>query len=73
MNQIYAEHLLASHRQQLGESLNQYLRILEELLKDCEFKAVLAQENKKFYIRGAFIAGLCSNFIHQRPLDLKKV
>ncbi|KFM71742.1 hypothetical protein X975_23396, partial [Stegodyphus mimosarum] len=68
-NEIFARHCLASRFQQTGESVNEYLQILKQLSKDCEFKSVTAEENKHEYIRDAFIRGLKNPRIRERLLE----
>lgn len=68
-NEIYARHSLANRRQQVGESVDQYLQVLKQMAKNCGFKAVSAEQNKNDYIRDAFIAGLLSAPIRQRLLE----
>ncbi|XP_020901303.1 uncharacterized protein LOC110239892 [Exaiptasia diaphana] len=70
-NEIYARHLLATRRQQAGESLDEYLQSLKTLSKECNFKPVTATEYRDEYIRDAFISGIQSNQIHQRLLENK--
>ena len=36
-NEIFARHLLATRRQQAGESLEEFLNVLKLLSKDCDF------------------------------------
>ncbi|XP_026332221.1 uncharacterized protein LOC113239427 [Hyposmocoma kahamanoa] len=66
---IFARHKLTTRTQQLDESIDQYVQDLKLLAKDCDFKAVTAQENESDSIRGAFIAGLRSPQIRQRLLE----
>ncbi|XP_035214100.1 uncharacterized protein LOC118187918 [Stegodyphus dumicola] len=54
-SEIFARHCLASRFQQTGESVNEYLQILKQLSKDCEFESVTAEEYKNEYINDAFI------------------
>ena len=70
-NEIYARHLLATRRQQAGESLDEYLQALKTLSKDCNFKNVTAAQYRDESIRDAFITGLLSNSIRQRLLENK--
>ena len=70
-NEIYARHLLATRRQQAGESLDEYLQALKTLSKDCSFKNVTAAQYRDESIRDAFITGLLSNSIRQRLLENK--
>ena len=46
-NEIFARLLLATRRQQVGETLNGFLNALKLLAKDCQFKAVTAQVYKQ--------------------------
>ena len=64
-NEIFAQHLLATRRQQAGESLDEFLL----LSKDCNFKAVSAENYQKEMIRDAFIKGLLSQHIRQRLIE----
>ncbi|XP_068214427.1 uncharacterized protein [Palaemon carinicauda] len=66
-NEIFARHLLATRRQNLGESLDQFLQCL--LAKDCQFKSVTAEEACDSYVRDAFINGLVSGAIGQCLLE----
>ena len=68
-NSLYARHLLASTKQQPHQSLDEYLRTLRTLSKDCDFKPVNAEEYRSESIRDSFISGLSSNFIRQRILE----
>ncbi|XP_024885915.1 uncharacterized protein LOC112463647 [Temnothorax curvispinosus] len=68
-NEIYARHCLATRRQHAGESVDQYLQVLKQMSKDCNFKNVTAEQNKNEYIRDAFISGLVCSRIRQRLLE----
>lgn len=68
-NEIYARHMLATRRQQAGESLDEYLQALKTLSKECNFQSVTATKYCEEYIRDAFISGLHSNQIRQRLLE----
>lgn len=68
---IFCRHLLATRRQQIDESVDQYLQVLKKLAKDCEFQAVTAIQARDEYIRDAFINGISSNHIRQRLLENK--
>ena len=70
-NEIYARHMLATRRQQAGETLDEYLQALKTLSKKCNFQSVTAVKYCEEYIRDAFIAGLQSNQIRQRLLENK--
>ncbi|XP_068220393.1 uncharacterized protein [Palaemon carinicauda] len=68
-NEIFARHLLATRRQNSGESLDQFLQALKLLAKDCQFKSVTAEEACDSYVRDAFINGLVPGAIRQRLLE----
>lgn len=68
-NEIFARHLLATRKQQVGETIDEFLQNLRILSKDCEFKAVSAEDHRNEAIRNAFICGLNSNHIRQRLLE----
>ena len=70
-NEVYARHLLATRRQQQGESLDEYLHVLKKLSKDCDFKNVSAAQYRDEYVRDSFISGLVSATIRQRLLENK--
>ena len=70
-NEVYARHLLATRRQQQGESLDEYLHVLKKLSKDCHFKNVSAAQYRDEYFRDSFISGLVSPTIRQRLLENK--
>ena len=72
-NVFFARHVLASRRQNPGESLDKFLQALKLLAKDCEFKAVSADEYRDDYIRDAFINGLISPQICQRLLESRSL
>ena len=67
-NEIYARHVLATRRQQTGESLDEYLQALKVLCKECNFQSVTAAKYCEEYIRGAFITGLHSNTFGKQNL-----
>jgi len=68
-NEIFAPHLLAIRKQQEEESLEEFLSCLRQLSKDCNFKAVSADQNREDFIRDAFINGLLSNSVRHRLLE----
>ena len=70
-NEIFARHLLATRRQQAGETLDEYLHALKTLSKDCNFKSVTAALHREESNRDAFISGLQSSLIRQRLLENK--
>lgn len=69
VNEIYARHILATRKQENGESIDQYLQSLKILSKECNFKAVTAEENRNDFIRDTFIRGLVTPHIRQRLLE----
>jgi len=64
-NEIYARHALATRKQQLDE----YMRALKALSKDCNYQQVSANQYRDEAVRDAFISGLQSSTIHQRLLE----
>lgn len=66
---VYARYLLATHRQQSGETIDQFLGRLRTLAQDCSFEAATAEEVENLAIRDAFITGLASGPIRQRLLE----
>ena len=68
-NEIYACHLLATKRQQAGESFDEYPQALTTLSKDCNIKTATAGQCRDQSIQEAFIAGLLYNSIRQRLLE----
>lgn len=59
-NEFFARHLLATRRQQPGETLDEFLQVLKILSKDCNFTQVTTLQHKEEAIRDAFI-GIQSN------------
>ncbi|XP_065679877.1 uncharacterized protein LOC136071744 [Hydra vulgaris] len=68
-NKVYARHLLATRKQQPGESFDEYLHALKVLAKKCNFKQVSAIEYHDEYIRDALITGINSQVVRQRLLE----
>lgn len=67
---MYARHLLATRKQQQGESFDdEYLQALKILPKDCNFQQVSTIEYQDEPIQDSFIAGICSQEIRQRLLE----
>ena len=62
-NEIYARHVLATHRQEINESIDVCLQILKRLSKDLNFTALTAEQHRQSYIRDAFISDLYSREI----------
>lgn len=70
-NEVHARHVLSSRKQQSGETIDEYVRVLKQLAHDCNFKNATAEEYKNEYIRDALIAGITNNRIRQRLLENK--
>ena len=62
-NKIFLRHVLATRRQQQGESIEEFLQSLKILSKDCTLEAVSAERYKEDLIQDAFINGLASPVI----------
>ncbi|GFU64967.1 uncharacterized protein TNCV_4460301 [Trichonephila clavipes] len=65
-NVIFARHCLSTR---VEETVSEYLQILNQLSKDCDFTDVKAEEYRKVYIRDVFIRGLKCLRIRQRLLE----
>jgi len=72
-NKTFARHLLATTKQQQGQTLDKFLQTLRKLSKDCNFRAVTAEQYKQEMIRDAFINGLLSHAIRQRLLENREL
>ena len=57
-SEIYARHLLSTRYQRSDEDLDAYLRALNSLATDCNFKPVSALENREDCVRDSFIRGI---------------
>ena len=68
-NEIYARHTLSTRKQAEGESLDNYIQILKQISKECNFKAVSAEGHRRCFIRDAFKSGIRSREIRQRLLE----
>ena len=68
-NVIISRHKLATRTQLPGENIDEYLRQLEALSRECAFKAVSSEEHRKQFICDAFIAGITSQEIRTRLLE----
>ncbi|KFD47300.1 hypothetical protein M513_11810 [Trichuris suis] len=69
VNEVHARHRLATRKQQPGESIDEFLRALNILSTECNFKAVSATQYREELIRDAFVSGLHSQTIRQRLLE----
>ena len=63
---MFARHMLATTKQQSGQTLHDFLQILRTLSKHCNFQAVTAEDYRQQMIRDVFINSLASRAI--RPL-----
>ncbi|CAB4039943.1 Hypothetical predicted protein, partial [Paramuricea clavata] len=70
-NEIFARHKLATRKQQVGETLDEYLQELKLLSKDCNFCQVSAAQHRDEAVRDAFISGLRYGNIPQHLLENK--
>ena len=68
-NDVTSRHILSTTRQQPGQSLDDYLRTLNSLAKNCTFADVTAVQYRDEYVRDAFISGITSNMIRERLLE----
>ena len=68
-NEVFARYLLSTAKQEPGQPLDQFLQKLKTLAKDCNCKAVTAEQNQDALVRDAFISGLVSGQIRQRLLE----
>ena len=69
INVIFNRHVLKTSKQKDGENLEDFFQRLKTLSKDCEFRAVTAEQYQSEAIRDAFIAGLSSTEIRRRLLE----
>lgn len=68
-NIIYNRHKLLTTTQTHDQSVDLFINELEKKARDCDFKAVSAEKNRKDYIRDAFISGIKSQTIRVRLLE----
>ena len=68
-NEVFARFMLLTRKQDENESIDQYLQSLKALSKECNFKAVSAEDNRDDLIRDSFINGLISSEIRKRLLE----
>ena len=61
----------AAKRQQAEKSFDEYPQALKTLSKDCNIKTATAGQCRDESIQEVFIAGLLSNSIRQRLLELR--
>ena len=68
-NEIYARHLLATARQNIGESIDEFVLRIDKLSQNCSFTAVTALEYKDVMKTDSFISGISSSINRQRLLE----
>ncbi|XP_069771348.1 uncharacterized protein [Narcine bancroftii] len=69
VNRVHARLVLASRKQQPGESSRAYLQVLKALGKDCNCVDKTAAEITNDLVRDAYVAGLRSNEVRLRLLE----
>ena len=68
-NEIYSRHMLATARQTISESVDEFVLRINKLSQDCNFASVSAQQYKDDMKKDSFINGIASSFIRQRLLE----
>ncbi|KRZ69283.1 hypothetical protein T10_11777 [Trichinella papuae] len=68
-NVILARYEFISRKQRDGESLEEFLRALQRLSKNCEYENVTAEQYREEMIRDAFINNMSSDEIRTRILE----
>jgi len=68
-NEIFARHLLHSCKQQVGESVDEYLQRLKVLSGDCNYVTATAERCSDVAIRDAFITGISWSAMRKRLLE----
>ena len=68
-NEVFARYRLATCKQRLGQSLEEFMQCLKRLSSECNFAAVTAALHREGAIRDAFIAGITSPSVRQRLLE----
>ena len=69
VNEVFARYRLNTCRQNVGESLEDFLERLKNLSNNCNFTDLTSTQIKETAIRDAFISGLQSGYIRQRILE----
>ena len=69
VNEVFARYQLHTCQQQVGQSLEEFLKCLKTLSADCNYVNVNAQRYREESIRDAFVAGVRSATIRQRLLE----
>ena len=68
-NEVYARHILYTRKQKSEETVDEFLTVLRQLAKDCNYQQVSAKDHQDQSIRDSFISGLKSPSIRQRILE----
>ena len=68
-NEIYARYLLATARQNIGKSTDEFVLRIDKLSQNCSSTAVTALEYKDAMKTNSFISGISSSIIRQRLLE----
>ena len=72
-NIIFSRHKLATRRQGMDETLDEYIVALHNLSRQCELKAVIADVYREELVRDAFVQGIRSSAIRQKLLEASVV
>ena len=72
-NVLFARHKLATRKQQPRETFEKNFFLLRLLSKDCDLKAVTAEEYRNELVRDAFINGILSHSTHQRLFETNRL
>lgn len=67
--EIMARYLLITRKQKPDESMPSYIRLLKEMVTECNLKAVDSPSREDEYVRDAFINGVSSPYVRQRLLE----
>ena len=67
---LYARHQLLTCTQKPGECINEFIKQLKLLVQSCECAALSATEHQKVVLCDALVAGITSNAIWARLLEL---
>ncbi|GCB65181.1 hypothetical protein scyTo_0004729 [Scyliorhinus torazame] len=68
-NTLFASHVLATHSQHPGKSIEDFWRALIPLVRDRDCQPVTATEHSNLLMRDAFVMGIGSDLIRQRLLE----
>jgi len=67
-NAIFARYQLTTRKQEVGESLEDFLLSLHRLSKNCQLQDVTKEQYRQELVRDAFVNNLRSPSIHMRLL-----